>query len=360
MDYTLHNLCWLKWVYTHTHTQLLLLHWNASLNCLLTQNHQMNCELASCFLLTGLTTGMATAQSVFTLAVSILLITEFILAEKDYYEILGVPKDASDRQIKKAFHKLAMTYHPDKNKSPDAEAMFREIAEGESEYLCKNTTHPSEHCMCWSVIKAMCFSFPAYETLSDDNRRKEYDQLRSSPFPRESQRGGGDHFHQPFSFNFDDIFKDSDKFGHNHHLHNKRHFERHFQAHEEARSRHGMHFQAHEEARSRHRMHFQAHEEARSRHRMHFQHSFGGDIFDDMERMFSFNEHQTRTQSKVHGSTRQHCRTVTQRRGNMVTTHTDCSWVNAHVEMSFGGVDWNCNLILFCFFVFLDQFWWPL
>ncbi len=100
----------------------------------------MNCELASCFLLTGLTTGMATAQSVFTLAVSILLITEFILAEKDYYEILGVPKDASDRQIKKAFHKLAMTYHPDKNKSPDAEAMFREIAEGESEYLCK-TTH---------------------------------------------------------------------------------------------------------------------------------------------------------------------------------------------------------------------------
>ncbi len=100
----------------------------------------MNCELASCFLLTGLTTGMATAQSVFTLAVSILLITEFILAEKDYYEILGVPKDASDRQIKKAFHKLAMTHHPDKNKSPDAEAMFREIAEGESEYLCK-TTH---------------------------------------------------------------------------------------------------------------------------------------------------------------------------------------------------------------------------
>lgn len=93
---------------------------------------QMNCDLASCFLLTVLTAGMATAQSVFTMAVSILLIAELILAEKDYYEILGVPKDASDRQIKKAFHKLAMRYHPDRNKSPDAEAKFREIAEGES------------------------------------------------------------------------------------------------------------------------------------------------------------------------------------------------------------------------------------
>lgn len=73
---------------------------------------------------------MATTQSVFAVAVCILMITEIILAQKDYYEILGVPKDASERQIKKAFHKLAMKYHPDKNKSPDAEAKFREIAEG--------------------------------------------------------------------------------------------------------------------------------------------------------------------------------------------------------------------------------------
>lgn len=58
------------------------------------------------------------------------MITELILAKKDYYDILGVPKDATERQIKKAFHKLAMKYHPDKNKSPDAEMKFREIAEG--------------------------------------------------------------------------------------------------------------------------------------------------------------------------------------------------------------------------------------
>lgn len=75
---------------------------------------------------------MATVQSTLMFAVCILMITELILAKKDYYDILGVPKDASERQIKKAFHKLAMKYHPDKNKSPDAEAKFREIAEGKS------------------------------------------------------------------------------------------------------------------------------------------------------------------------------------------------------------------------------------
>lgn len=73
---------------------------------------------------------MATAQSAVTFAVCVLMITELILAKRDYYDILGVPKDATERQIKKAFHKLAMKYHPDKNKSPDAEVRFREIAEG--------------------------------------------------------------------------------------------------------------------------------------------------------------------------------------------------------------------------------------
>lgn len=74
---------------------------------------------------------MATAQSAVMVAVCILLITELILSRKDYYDILGVPKDATERQIKKAFHRLAMKLHPDRNKSPDAEAKFREVAEGE-------------------------------------------------------------------------------------------------------------------------------------------------------------------------------------------------------------------------------------
>lgn len=53
-----------------------------------------------------------------------------IALAKDYYQILGVSRTATDRQIKKAFRKLAMKYHPDKNKRKDAEEKFREIAQG--------------------------------------------------------------------------------------------------------------------------------------------------------------------------------------------------------------------------------------
>ena len=89
------------------------------------------CDLLVFLNFIGETDTMATAQSTVMFAVCILMITELILARKDYYDILGVSKDATERQIKKAFHKLAMKLHPDKNKSPDAEAKFREIAEGE-------------------------------------------------------------------------------------------------------------------------------------------------------------------------------------------------------------------------------------
>lgn len=84
---------------------------------------------------------MATVQSVLLLTVHVLLISEFILAKRDYYEILGVPKDATERQIKKAFHKLALKYHPDRNKGPDAEAKFREIAEGMFDLLSSHNNH---------------------------------------------------------------------------------------------------------------------------------------------------------------------------------------------------------------------------
>ncbi len=48
--------------------------------------------------------------------------------EQDYYEILGVPRDADSKAIKKAYHKLAMRWHPDRNKSPEAEERFKAIA----------------------------------------------------------------------------------------------------------------------------------------------------------------------------------------------------------------------------------------
>ena len=49
---------------------------------------------------------------------------------KDYYQILGVKRNASDREIKRAFRKLAVKYHPDKNKDPEAEKVFVDIAKG--------------------------------------------------------------------------------------------------------------------------------------------------------------------------------------------------------------------------------------
>ena len=69
------------------------------------------------------------------------------MAEKrDYYEILGIKKGASEDEIKKAFRKLAKKYHPDVNKAPDAEEKFKEINE-------------------------------AYEVLSDPQKRANYDQF---------------------------------------------------------------------------------------------------------------------------------------------------------------------------------------
>ncbi len=68
---------------------------------------------------------------------------------KDYYEILGVARDASASAIKSAYRKLARKYHPDVNKSSDAQEKFKDINE-------------------------------AYEVLGDENKRKRYDQLGSS------------------------------------------------------------------------------------------------------------------------------------------------------------------------------------
>jgi len=68
--------------------------------------------------------------------------------EKDYYAVLGLKKDASDDQIKKAFRKLARQYHPDQNKAPEAERKFKEVTE-------------------------------AHDVLSDAKTRKEYDEARS-------------------------------------------------------------------------------------------------------------------------------------------------------------------------------------
>jgi len=93
-------------------------------------------------------------------------------SKRDYYEVLGVSREASQDQIKRAFRKKARQYHPDVNDSPDAEAQFKEINE-------------------------------AYAVLSDDQKRAAYNRYGHAAF---NGAGGSD----PFAgyTDFADIFAD--------------------------------------------------------------------------------------------------------------------------------------------------------
>ncbi|HCD9307032.1 TPA: DnaJ domain-containing protein, partial [Enterobacter bugandensis] len=83
------------------------------------------------------------------------------MAKQDYYEILGVPKTAEEREIKKAYKRLAMKFHPDRNQGDkEAEAKFKEIKE-------------------------------AYEVLTDAQKRAAYDQYGHAAFEQGGMGGGG-------------------------------------------------------------------------------------------------------------------------------------------------------------------------
>ena len=101
------------------------------------------------------------------------------MTKRDYYEVLGVGREASEEEIKKAYRKLAIKYHPDKNPGDkQAEENFKELSH-------------------------------AYEILSDPQKRSAYDQYGHAAFDSRSRAGrggfGGGGFHDPFEI-FRDVF----------------------------------------------------------------------------------------------------------------------------------------------------------
>ena len=96
--------------------------------------------------------------------------------KRDYYDILGVAKNASQAEIKKAYRKLALQYHPDKNKEKGAAEKFKEVTE-------------------------------AYEVLSDSKKRKTYDQFGHAAFDQAAGFGAGGPFTKsyrkgPFTYTY--------------------------------------------------------------------------------------------------------------------------------------------------------------
>jgi molecular chaperone DnaJ len=100
------------------------------------------------------------------------------MAKRDYYEVLGVNRDASDDEIKKAYRKLAMHHHPDRNPdNPKAEEKFKEAKE-------------------------------AYEILSDSDKRAAYDRFGHAGVDASAAAGAGAGFGGNFGDVFGDIFSE--------------------------------------------------------------------------------------------------------------------------------------------------------
>src|SRR6202047_5326818 len=99
------------------------------------------------------------------------------MAKKDFYELLGVQRDAAADDIKKAYRKMAMQCHPDRNPgNKKAEQTFKDLNE-------------------------------AYDVLKDEQKRAAYDRFGHAAF-EQGGAGGGHGFGSDFASSFSDIFED--------------------------------------------------------------------------------------------------------------------------------------------------------
>ncbi|KAG8245170.1 DnaJ sub B member 9 [Homalodisca vitripennis] len=217
-------------------------------------------------------------------------------SKRDYYEILGIDRDAKPKEIKKAFRTMAAKYHPDKNKDPDAEEKFKEINEAHEVLMNADKRRQydmyghSDEMRTGGPTHGSGSGFTFHFDSHDDVLRSFFGQdfAGERPPPFHFSQGGGRHSHHQHQhqnfFSFNDFFED-DEPG----------FGEFFGDRDPHQFGSGSSFFG---------THFGGGRPQPQQHHAHWGHSHG------------------HAHARAQGT---RCRTVTQRVGNMVTTYTQCS-----------------------------------
>lgn len=223
--------------------------------------------------------------------------------DQDYYEVLGVKKDATKQEIHRAFRQLAKKYHPDKNKNKNASDEFIKI-------------------------------FKAYETLSDETKRKEYDNRNNAYNHHSTNSWASSNMHD---FDINEFFKQYEDHFMRHAQHHQDHFANHHQHHHQHHSQEGFRFHGinmddlfhdidDDEFISLGRIF-----NSRGHNQNHY-HSNGDGYFGDGESFFGSHFpsdlqdqlHQYQHQEIYHGGSYS-CQTIKKNVGGMIMTQTSCS-----------------------------------
>lgn len=226
---------------------------------------------------------------------------------QDYYNVLGVKKDATKHEIHKAFRQLAKKYHPDKNKEKGAQDEFIKI-------------------------------FKAYETLSDEKKRKEYDERSKSPDhgPTDAWQGNMN------DFDMNEFFKQYEDQFVRHAQHFGQHYQHHQNSHHEKFSFHGVNLDdlfhdIDEDELSSFGRHFYMHGNNHDHFHNRMDGSFGdgasffgthfpSKIHDTIHQYIDVNEYYQHNQNHHRSSGGSYsCHTTTRNVNGMVMTQTSCS-----------------------------------